>query len=177
MARASVTSGTGSVRVTTRGRISLDLRALAKTVGVAAVGHIIERVDASRDIRDRAFASYSKPYAAWLEMGGENPAHVDLRLTGGLLNSVAVRQTEMSASGFTLTIGPGTGTSEQRKAVGRGKSGQLLKRRRMAKTGKRGPAHNLLGSYLQVKRPWLGMSPTGMRMVRALLERVGFSRR
>lgn len=156
----SVTSKGGGVQVTSRGHIELDLQAIAKALGPAAVGHVVERVDDGRDLEDKPLAGYTKGYERWLEKGGED-TRVDLRVTGGLMNSVAVREERIGADGLHLTIGPGTGTSERRRA----------EKGRMRKTGVRGPPHNVVGKYLNVKRPWLGISPRGMKLLSAIVER------
>jgi len=174
MARgAPVTSKGGSVQVTSRGHIELDLQAIAKVLGPAAVGHVLERVDEGKDTKDKPFAPYSRGYARWLERGGED-TRVDMRVTGGLMNSLAVREEVIDAKGLTLTVGPGTGTSEVRApkttVAPRGKN-KGVPIRRMTKTGKRGPPHNLVGKYLDVKRPWLGISPRGMKLLTAIIER------
>jgi hypothetical protein len=175
MARGKpVSSRGGSVRVTTTGRIDIDLKAVAQVLGAAAVGHVLERCDEGLDVTDKPFVAYSPEYAAWLALGGEDPSHVDIRLTGGLLNSVAVRAVKLDAKGATITIGPGTGTSEVRRAVkGRVTKKGERKPGRMAKTGHRGPPHNVVGAALQARRRWLGVSPKGLAKMRALLERRG----
>ncbi len=156
----SVTSRSGSVRVTTKGHIEIDYARIAQTIGAAAIGHVLERVDAGLDTADKPFEPYSEGYAAWLAKGGEDTT-VDLRVTGGLMASVAVRSSKVTPTGCAVVVGPGTGSSEQRRAEGG----------RMRKTGRRGPAHNIVGKYLQRSRPWLGISPRGMAKLRQLIER------
>lgn len=179
MARGLPTSTGGRLSVQSRGRIELDLLGLAKVVGPAAVGHVLDRCDQGLDIHDQPFAPYSKEYAQWLTEGGEDPTHVDLRLTGGLLSSVKVQQQSVDGAVLALDIGPGTGTSEERHVHGvsaferfKGAKGVKPKGKpRLTKTGKRGPPHNLVGQYLQKKRPWLGISPKGMKVIASIIER------
>lgn len=160
------TSQGGRITVRSRGHIELDLQALAASIGPAAVGHVLTRVDEGKDLKDQPFEKYTRPYADWLTEVGENPMHVDLRLTGGLMNSVAVRDVAAKGDGFTMVIGPGTGTSEMRTGGGtHGEDGDLRT------TNRRGPPHNLVGKYLSRKRPWLGLSPRGKKLVTRIIER------
>ena len=182
-----VRSNSASVRVTTQGHIEIDMKAIMAAVGVATVGHIVERVDKGLDVNDQPFAQYSDDYREWLKVGGENPDAVDLRLTGGLMNSVKVRETRIENGTGFVTVGPGTGTSAEVTHGGRTafqaftgaapkqeltKTGKPKKPRASSHTNKRSPPHNILGSYLQKKRPWLGVSPLGMAKLRQLIERV-----
>lgn len=162
----TLSSRGGRVDVHSRGHLEVDLQRLAATLGPAAVGHVLTRVDEGKDIKDRPFAKYSRPYAEWLRESGENPDHIDLRLTGGLLNSVHVRETRIGNDGLTFTVGPGTGTSERREAGGTHGDGAEKR-----KTNRRAPSWNLVGKYLSQKRPWLGLSPNGMKLMVRLIER------
>ena len=187
MARAPVTSVGGRIKVTQRGRLELDVEKLGKLLGAAAVGHVLERVDVGIDLNDKPFKPYTREYVEWLQAGGENPDQVDLRLTGGLLNSVKVKTLKAAGGGVSILIGPDTGTSEIREAGGTHAFGALKGAKlvvatnkngtpkkgaqRMRKTGLRGPPHNLVGKYLSRKRPWLGVSPKGMKVLAALLAR------
>jgi hypothetical protein len=164
----SVSSRGGRVDVRSRGHLEVDMQRLAATLGPAVVGHVLMRVDENKDVRDRPLKRYSPGYAEWLRSVGEDPNAVDLRLTGGMLNSVHVRDTEVTADGLTLTVGPGTGTSERRSFGGT--HGEDAGKRT---TNRRGPPHNLVGKYLSKLRPWLGISPSGMKLMKRLIERSG----
>lgn len=84
--------------------------------GVAAMikalvpGYIISRTGRGVDMHGKAFRAYSKRYLRVLRAMGEDTG-VDLRLTGGMINSVKARGIEKRATGVTIYIAPDTGTS------------------------------------------------------------------
>lgn len=157
------------VITTTSGKIALDLKKLGQAAGAYAVGHILERVDQGKDIHDRAFTGYSPSYKQALVEMGEGTA-TDIRLTGGMLNSLRVQSVEVVNGQAIVTIGPGTGTSPQVAPPAKGKA-------RAKRTGKRGPPHNLVGLWIHrgtskmPARPWLGVSPQGLRELASHLMR------
>ena len=151
--------------------LRLDVRRLSQPLVPLIIGKIQERVRAGKDIFDHAFRGYSAGYKKTLSEMGEDP-RVDLRLTGGLLNSLRLLRTTQSQDRVTLTIGVGTGTSAQVASPRRLKSGKRPKTLRARRTGRRSPAHNILGAYLHKgtpkmpARPWLGLSPSQQRWLR-----------
>lgn len=164
-----------------RGKIAVDLRRVAPTIGTAIVGHILERVGEGLDIKGKPFKAYSLRYRRFLAAAGESDL-VDLRLTGGMLNSLAVRSIRIEEVSATIIVGPGTGTSKRVRAV-RGRTtrkGRIIPGRLTgtpskgsAKSLGRSPAHNVLGAILQRDRPWLGLSPDGRKAIARLIERTG----
>lgn len=155
---------------------------IAKTIAGIVPGLILERVDAGLDTRDKPFAAYSSSYAAALQLANEDPKR-DLRLTGGLMNSVKTRKVVRRADGVvTVIIAPDAGTSPRVRlappwVTSDPAAAAAWKRRHPGapKTGKRGPAHNVVGAWLQYgtptmpARPWLGLSPQDMRDLRRML--------
>jgi hypothetical protein len=77
---------------------------------------------------------------------------VDLRVTGGLLSSLKLLRVTTVGPALTMFFGPDTGTSPQVAPPMKG-------RPRAVRTGRRGPQHNLVGAWLDVRFPWLGLSP------------------
>jgi hypothetical protein len=146
------------------GKIVIDVDAMAKRAAAFVPGLVLRRVDDGRDIFDRPFAPYSGSYMHALTEGGESTA-VDLRLTGGLLNSVKLRETRQVSDGVELIFGPDTGTSPAVSLAGG----------RAKRTGGRGQPHNVVGYWIHhgtprmPARPWLGLSPRDMEtLARAL---------
>ena len=146
--------------------IELDLGKMADLVAALAIGHVKKRTREGRDIHDRPFRPYSAMYRAQLAEGGEG-TNVDLSVTGGLLNSVKLLRKDVRKDGFLVRIGPGSSTSPSVHF-----DGGAAKR-----TGRRGPAHNILGAWLHYgrgklpARPWLGLSPQGRREINRAIER------
>lgn len=154
----------------------IDLHAIAKVIGPAAVGAILKRTAAGKDVDGKAFAPYRpRTHARYLKMG-EDPSRVDLRLTGGLMTSLAVRRSEVVGSMLRITIGPDTGTSPVVRPPSKGRS-------RAVRTGERGPIHTELGMWLHSgtpkmrPRPWLGLSPADHEQIDGLLRRLARMRR
>lgn len=129
---------------------------VAKVIAALVPGMIIRRTGQGIDRTGSPFAPYSKSYREALAAGGESQA-VDLRLTGGLMNSVKVR----SDRDVTVTIAPDTGTSP---AV-------TLADGRAKRTGRRGPPHNVLAYWIETgtgrapPRPFLGLTPEQERQL------------
>lgn len=130
-----------------------DLKAVATLLKSLVPSVIVQRVDAGRDINDKAFAGYSSGYVKALAKAGQN-TNVDLRLTGGMLASVKARSVVLTKDKLEIFFAPDAGTSP---AVSLGKT--------MHRTGARGPAHNIVGEYIHTgtphmkPRPWMGLSP------------------
>lgn len=161
-------------------RARVDVLAIAKRIAAFAPGLIIERVDAGLDIKDKPFAPYSPNYQAALALAHEDPK-VDLRLTGGLINSLKVRRIVRKGDGAVVVhIGPDSGTSPRVPLAPPWVVNDPAARAAWAKNpprrrGKRGPPHNAVGAYLHKgtptmrPRPWLGLSPSDLRDLRRLL--------
>ena len=144
-------------------------------VAAVAVGVLQRRTARGIDRDGVPFRPYSAAYAASLVRGGER-TNVDLTVTGAFLADIRELRRTVAVGRSTLTIGPGTGTSEGRRA----KAGKKLrrpnkktgaKRRRgvMSVSGGRSPPHNILGAYLHhgtarmPPRPWAGYTRDELR--------------
>jgi hypothetical protein len=161
-------------------KASIDVLTIAKRIAAFAPGLIIDRVDAGLDIKDKPFAPYSPNYRAALALANED-GKVDLRLTGGLINSVKVRRIVRKSSGAVVVhIGPDSGTSPRVPLAPPWVVNDPTARAAWAKDppqrrGKRGPPHNAVGAYLHKgtptmkARPWLGLSPADLKDLRKLL--------
>lgn len=148
-------------------RLSFDITPVVKAVEANAVGLILRRVNEGRDIFDKPFAPYSDSYRAALRRGREDPK-VDLRLSGGLMDSIHVVDiVKVSRERTEITIAPDAGTSPQKRLV-KGKA---------KNTGERSPPHNVLGNWIQKgignqpKRPFLGLSPRDREALRRFVLR------
>jgi len=160
-----------SVTVTRSGAMKVDIERLIETLKVEAVARILRRTAGGTDMHDRPFKGYSAGYLKALGEGGED-SRVDLRLTGGLLNSVKVVRVERRGNTTTIVIAPDTGTSPA-VTLGDGKA---------KRTAKRGPPHNVVGAYIHrgtprmPARPWLGLSPKDRAAMRTVLYRAAVPR-
>lgn len=135
------------------------LRAAAAQIATQAVGMIQRRTAKGIDMKGSAFPAYSTEYAKALREGGERTL-VDLTVTGAYLADIGIRKTDETATGITVTIGPGTGTSEQRNFEdGKAKH-----------TGRRSPAHNQLAVYLSRKFKHFGLTPEERKRLAAALK-------
>lgn len=143
---------------------TIDAKAAEKVIRGYVVGAILERVARGLDTRGKPFRPYSREYVGTLRAGRED-LDVDLRLTGGLLNSVKVRASSTTATSVSVTVAPDTGGS--RRVVPRGG--------RMRRTSDGGPPHNVLGYWIHhgtatmPARPWLGLSPDQVKELHKLL--------
>lgn len=117
-------------------------------------GAILRRTAQGIDANGKPFAPYTASYRERLAAMSEDQK-IDLRLTGGLMNSVKVREKRITAAGVEVVIAPDTGTSPQ-VSPRNGKA---------HRTGDRGPPHNVLGYWLHHgtphmrARPFMGLSP------------------
>lgn len=151
-------------------KTNIDLDAIAKVCAARVPGLILDRVNRGLDINDKPFAPYSPGYRQTLGEMGE-AADVDLRMTGGLLNSVRLVKAEKGKGTITMHFAPDAGSSPQVKAPTKGKP-------RAQRTGRRSAAHNVIGYWLQKgtprmrPRPWLGLSPKDRRTLLELLTRI-----
>lgn len=177
------------VKITRRGQqLTFDGRRVAAVVKGLVPGMILERTNKGIDANGQQFAPYSKRYQQYLKRGGEDPK-VDLRLSGGLLNSVKARSIEILKESVRVVVAPDTGTSpvwapaSSRKAFAasdwgrgrglfgenarysgplrRGESTKLEKalRPRMQRTGKQSPPHNVVGYWLHHGTPKMKARP------------------
>ena len=100
----------------------------------------------------------------------------DLRLTGGLMNSVKVREKRITAAGVEVVIAPDTGTSPQ-VVASTYRSGQRKGQGKAKRTGQQGPPHNVLGYWLHHgtphmrARPFMGLSPDQQAELNQILAR------
>lgn len=166
------------------GNISFDFEKIATALAPDVVGHIKRRTASGMDINDKPFTAYSAVYKEQLKAMGEDPSKVDLWLTGGLLGSVHYVGKRIEKERLIMTFSPDTGTSAAVTArPGSGRARPMSKGKAVpvaARTGKRGPEHNVLGYWLHKgkgklpPRPWLGISPTGMKQLLNKLARLGF---
>ena len=141
-----------------------DGQKAGKLIAGYVPGAILRRTDQGLDVKGSQFAPYRPAYRDALVAMSED-GKVDLRLTGGLLNSIKARSIDVSTDGVRVTIAPDTGTSPQVHA-----SDGKAKR-----SGKRGPPHNVLGYWLHhgtptmQARPFMGLTPDQERELLALL--------
>jgi len=104
------------VTITRRGRPPrFDANRIATIIKGVVPGMILERTNKGVDINGQQFAAYSRRYQRKLKRMGEDPK-VDLRMSGGLLNSVKARGATLRADSVEVTIAPDTGTSPQYRA-------------------------------------------------------------
>jgi len=136
----------------------------AKLIAGFVPGAILRRTDKGIDAKGNAFALYRQSYRDALIAMSED-VKVDLRLTGGLMNSIKARDVKVTPDGVRVTIAPDTGTSPQVYAAdGKAK-----------RSGKRGPPHNVLGYWLHhgtptmQARPFMGLTPEQQRELYQIL--------
>ena len=134
--------------------VKFNAEKAAKVIGAFVPGAILRRTDQGISSTGQAFASYSHSYRERLAAMSEDQK-IDLRLTGGLMNSIKVRDKRITSQGVEVVIAPDTGTSPQ-VSPRNGKA---------HRTGDRGPPHNVLGYWLHHgtphmrARPFMGLSP------------------
>lgn len=134
--------------------VKFDGEKAARLISGYVPGAIIRRTAQGLDANGNPFAPYTPGYRRTLGKMGEDTSE-DLRLTGGLMNSIKVREKRITAAGVEVVIAPDTGTSPQVRAV----------KGRAKRTGEQGPPHNILGYWLHHgtphmrARPFMGLSP------------------
>lgn len=144
--------------------VKFDAEKAAKVIGAFVPGAILRRTDQGISSTGAGFASYSHSYRERLAAMSENQK-IDLRLTGGLLNSIKVRDKRITSQGVEVVIAPDTGTSPQ-VSPRNGKA---------HRTGDRGPPHNVLGYWIHhgtattPARPFMGLTPDQQRELNQLL--------
>lgn len=148
------------VDIVYRGRMpKFNARGIAALIKATVPGAILKRVDKGTDLENKQFAQYSRRYIETLQRMGED-TKVDLRLSGGLMNSVKARETIIRDDSVEVVVAPDTGTSPVWKAGDSGK-GKASKSKR---TDKQGPPHNKLATWLHYgtarmkARPFMGLT-------------------
>jgi hypothetical protein len=143
-----------------------DAVKVEKLIKAYVPGAIIRRTDKGISSTGSIFAPYSPEYVDALRRGGESTA-VDLRLTGGLINSIKVVSIDVSANSLRFVIAPDAGTSP---------SVTLADGRAKRKSG-RSPPHNVLGYWIEngtasmPARPFLGLTPAQEKELAILLDK------
>lgn len=133
--------------------VKFDAEKAARVIGAFVPGAILLRTDKGISSTGAAFASYSESYRDRLVAMSEDQK-IDLRLTGGLLNSVKVRDKRISANGVEVVVAPDAGTSPQ----------VTPRKGKAHRTGRRGPPHNVLGYWIHhgtattPARPFMGLT-------------------
>lgn len=126
------------VKVTRSGkRPQFDGKRAAELVAGYVPGAIIKRTGDGIDMDGNPFAPYTPGYLEALRIGGED-VRVDLRLTGGLMNSIKVRGRTVRQRSVSVIVAPDGGTSP---AV-------YPRAGKMVRSGDRGPPHNALGYWI-----------------------------
>ena len=144
--------------------VKFNAEKAARVIGAFVPGAILLRTDKGISSTGQAFASYSDRYRRQLQRMGEDQK-IDLRLTGGLMNSVKVREKRISANGVEVVVAPDTGTSPQ----------VTPRNNKAHRTGERGPPHNVLGYWIHhgtatmPARPFMGLTREQERELNMLL--------
>ena len=137
-----------------------------KLIRAYVPGAILRRTDKGISSTGNAFAPYSPSYREALAKGGE-AAGVDLRLTGGLMNSIKVTEVHRTSDGVTIIVAPDAGTSPA-VSLGDGTA---------RRTGRRGPPHNALAYWIETgtptmpPRPFLALTAEEARTLGIMLDR------
>ena len=197
----------GGIVPTKKPRIPrFDGNAIARVIKALVPGAIVERTGRGIDMNGQPFAPYSKRYQSFLRRGGEDPK-VDLRLSGGLMNSIKARGMDVSDHRVVIRIGPDTGTSpvwrpksggrkryeramrKFEKGAARGDFSSHIAGRQasraysMQRTGSQSPPHNIVAHWLhygtaRIKaRPFLGLTPEQTQMLFREIQKVMFRMR
>lgn len=146
--------------------VKFDAAKAIRLIAGYVPGAIVRRTAQGLDTHGQPFAPYTPRYRQTLAKMGEDQSE-DLRLTGGLMNSVKVREKRVTAAGVEVVIAPDTGTSPQVVASGG----------RAKRTGQQGPPHNVLGYWIHhgtattPARPFMGLTPDQERELNQLLGR------
>lgn len=174
------------------GKLTVDLGRCGDLLSAIVPGMIRTRTDAGVDIDGKPLADYSPEWKETLVAMGEG-TKVDLRLTGGLLNSIKRVKKAIANKMLTLTFAPGAGTSAEvapplaakraanERAMQRDTAmfGVARNRASMRRTGERGPQWNLLGLWIhrghkgRPPRKFMGLSPDQRKDVLRQLFRTG----
>lgn len=160
------------IKVTRRGQqLTFSGERIAKTIAGLVPGMILRRTTQGIDMNGQQFAPYSKRYRKHLQDLGEDPK-VDLRVSGGLANSIKARSIEILKDAVRVVVAPDTGTSPvwvKRK----GKTGRASRA-----DGKQSPPHNVVGYWLHhgtptmKARPFMGLTDEQWKTLRAAIAKV-----
>lgn len=137
---------------------------VARLIKGLVPGEILRRTDKGIGSDGKPFAQYRPSY------GGDNGTlarmgedrKVDLRVSGGLMNSIKPRSATIGADYVEVIIAPDTGTSPVWKKSAT-KSGRATRAK-----GKQGPPHNIVGYWLHYgtpkmrARPFMGLTSEQM---------------
>jgi hypothetical protein len=143
-----------------------DASKVEKVIKAFVPGAIIRRTSKGISSTGSSFAPYRESYQQALRRGGEDQA-VDLRMTGGLINSIKVVSIDVSANSLRFVIAPDAGTSPSVSLAGG----------RAKRTGGRSPPHNVLGYWIEhgtsqmAARPFMGLTADEERQLATLLDK------
>ena len=143
-----------------------DASKVEKLIKAYVPGAIIRRTAKGISSTGSSFAPYRESYVAALRRGGEDTS-VDLRLTGGRINSIKVVSVDVSANSLRFTIAPDAGTSPAVTLAGG----------RAKRTSGRSPPHNVLGYWIEhgtadmPARPFMGLTKEQEKELATLLDR------
>lgn len=180
------------VTVKRSGKIpKFDLEKAIATVKAFVPGAILARTDKGIDATGKAFTGYSAEYYAKLSGAGED-TKVDLRLTGGMLNSIKARKVTKSGGGAEIVFAPGTGgspemafvsqstkTAKDKKFQHLSPSERADKKYKLVKTGGRGPPQNVVAYWIHngtddmPPRPFLALTAKEVKYLQDLFIKVG----
>lgn len=159
---------TSGVKVTKKGGVEwTSMGQVLDLVAAKAVGMVQRRTAKGIDVDGRAMKPYSSLYAMQLKSVGEN-VNVDLTRSGDYLAGISERSRTVTATGGTVVIGPGTGTSrsmplpppyvfsEDKTPEERAEA--FADWKASTKSPRRSPSHNDLARYLSVLRPHMGLT-------------------
>lgn len=190
------------ITVTRRGQqLTFSGERIAKTIAGLVPGMILRRTEQGIDANGQQFAPYSKRHLQFLRRGGED-TKVDLRLSGGLLNSIKARNIEILKDAVRVIVAPDAGTSPVWKPKAGGKKRyaraqrkfkklsdagdysthvagrQISRAYRMQRTGEQSPPHNIVGYWLHhgtptmKARPFMGLTDEQWKTLRAAIAKV-----
>jgi phage gpG-like protein len=148
---------------------------VARLIKGLVPGEILRRTDQGIGSDGKPFAPYRPRYRKHLSDLGED-LKVDLRVSGGLMNSIKARGATIGADYVEVIIAPDTGTSPVWKKR-KGKSGRASRAK-----GKQGPPHNVVGFWLHYgtpkmrARPFMGLTPEQTAKMWQMISRIMWRR-
>lgn len=145
--------------------------AIAKVIAGLVPGMILRRTEKGLDANGQQFAPYSARYRKHLRDLGEDPK-VDLRVSGGLMNSIKARSIEILKDAVRVVVAPDAGTSPvwTKRKDKAGRASRTI--------GKQSPPHNIVGYWLHHgtpkmrARPFMGLTAEQWRTLRAAIAKV-----
>lgn len=93
------------IKVRVVGKLTFDEARAANAMSKAIVLHILRRTGQRKDVDDRTLPAYSPLYAMQLASIGE-PTTADLRRTGDMIRSIALRRIQKSRGVVSATFAP-----------------------------------------------------------------------